>query len=117
MKFRFLLPGMYLFLTALLLLGVVMTGGRGRNPLGIIAYLLLPSCYVLDLLLPHLLPPNNDLALLLLCFLTGLTQFTLLGCLTDVVLRRHFVSQPLRLRSDSLFTRVMLLPNRRKARY
>jgi hypothetical protein len=87
MRFRWILPGMYLL--AVIVLGVGMVGGAGHTPrsLDFLFYVLIPPCYVLDLFVPRMHAP----ALLnaLLCLIAGFVMYALLGVFIDRGLARY----------------------------
>lgn len=82
MKYRFLLPGIYLLLVILFFVFFLKgAGGHGWNPFEYVFYLAFPAGFLLELL------PNSwgldDLPLTLLFMLAGLIQWALLGYLID----------------------------------
>jgi hypothetical protein len=90
MKYRFLLPGVYLLLVFLFLFFFLKgAGGHGSNPFDFVYYLMFPLGFLLELL-PGSWGPKNIWLLSFLFLLTGLLQWTLIGYLIDqLVLRRR----------------------------
>ncbi|SRR5258708_4896166 len=83
MKYRFLLPGIYLLLVLLFFVFFLKgAGGHGWNPFEFVVYLALPTGFLLDLLPPSWLP-QDGLRAYLLFMLAGLTPWVLIGYLID----------------------------------
>lgn len=88
MKFRFLLPGVYILLVLLFFVFFLKgAGGHGWNPFEFVVYLAFPAGLLLDLLPPSRLP-LDDLLSPLLFILAGLIQWALIGYLIDRVVAR-----------------------------
>ena len=88
MKFRFILPGLYLLV--LLLFGVFFlkgAGGHGWNPFDFFVYITMPACLLLDLL-PRAWGPQTGFLSFLLCALAGLVQWVIIGYLVDKLLSK-----------------------------
>jgi len=72
MKFRFLIPAIYILLVLLFFLFFLKgAGGHGRNPFEFVVYLALPTGFLLDLLPPSRLP-RDGLPAYLVFMLAGL---------------------------------------------
>ena len=88
MKYRLLLPAFYIVLVSLFfLLFFRGLGGHGPNPFEFVTYLVMPACYLLNLL-PASWGPQDGLGLVFLCFAVGLIQWVLIGYLIDKILQR-----------------------------
>jgi hypothetical protein len=88
MKLSLSSPGLYVIL--LLLFGIFFVmgaSGHGWNPFDVVAYVMMPSCLLLDLL-PHPWAPQTGLFSFLLCSLAGLIQWVLIGYLIDKLLSK-----------------------------
>lgn len=83
MKYRFLLPGIYLLLVMLFFVFFLRgAGGHGWNPFEFVFYLAFPAGFLLDLL-PASWGFQDGLPLFLLFMLVGLIQWALIGYLID----------------------------------
>ena len=83
MKYRFLLPGIYLLLVLLFSVFFLKgAGGHGWNPFEFVFYLAFPAGFLLELL-PASWGLQDGLLLFLLFMLAGLLQWALLGYLID----------------------------------
>jgi hypothetical protein len=88
MKFRFLLPAIYLLIVVVLILGLVMGAGHQPRALDFLLYVITPPCYLLELLLPHF-GTRSVLINAFLCLATGIVMYTLLGILIDIGLSKY----------------------------
>jgi|SRR5215471_15730341 len=89
MRFRLILPGLYVLL--LLMFGIFFVkgaGGHGGNPFDFVVYITMPSCLLLDLL-PRAWGPQTGLFSFLLCALVGLMQWVIIGYLIDKLLSKR----------------------------
>ncbi len=88
MKFRFLIPAIYILLVLLFFLFFLKgAGGHGWNPFEFVFYLAFPAGFLLELL-----PASwglDDLPLFLLFMLAGLIQWAIIGYLIDKLLARR----------------------------
>lgn len=89
MKYRLLLPATYALLESLFFVVFLKgLGGHGPNPFGFVVYLIYPACFLLDMF-PASWGPKDDLVLILLCVITGLVQYALMGYVIDRFLTRR----------------------------
>jgi hypothetical protein len=92
MKYRFLLPGVYILLMLLFLIRLVWTaGGHGWNPFEFALNLTYPARFLLKLFPAPSGPPRLWPVFLRLVF-AGLLQWALIGYLVDKVLARKKAS-------------------------
>ena len=82
MKYRFLVPAIYVLLVLLFFVFLLKGAGHGRSPFEFVFYLTYPAAFLFDLL-PASWGPGGGLLLLLLFMLVGLIQWALLGYLID----------------------------------
>jgi len=82
MKYRFLVPAIYVLLVLLFFVFLIIGAGHGRSPFEFVFYLAFPAGLLLDLL-PASWGLGGGLLLLLLFMLAGLIQWALLGYLID----------------------------------
>jgi ABC-type cobalt transport system substrate-binding protein len=95
MKYRFIVPGIYILLLLLFVFFFIKgAGGHSGNPFESVYYLTLPAGLQLELL-PASWAPNNDLLLSLLFALAGLIQWALVGYLLDRLLGCRRKKNPL----------------------
>lgn len=87
LRFRWILPGLYVTLVAVYLLALV--GGAGHIPHGFDAvfYCIAWPCFLLDMILPKG-TVRNPLLSLMICFLVGLTTYFIVGYLVDLALKK-----------------------------
>lgn len=89
MKYRFILPAIYMFLLLVFFIVFVMgAGGHGANPFDLVVYAMMPSCLLLDLL-PASWGPKSGLMSFALCASAGLLQWALIGNLMDRLIARR----------------------------
>lgn len=88
MKYRFLLPAIYILLVCLFFVFFVKGAAHGWNPFGFVFYLTFPAGFLLELM-PTSWSFRNGLLLLLLFMLVGLLQWILIGYLIDKLVARH----------------------------
>ena len=88
MKFRIILPVVFL-IVVVLFVGVAMmgAGGHGPNPFDFILYLAYPVCLVTSMLESVLGGP--ELLWLLLCLVLALAQYFFIGYFVDKLLQRR----------------------------
>ena len=90
-KFRILLPLLCIVVTALPVVGMIITIAEGPNPFGFLLPLSTPAFYVLDALDSFLPVPNLDgWSLVLLGLLVNLVVYFLMGCLMDYTVNRFW---------------------------
>jgi hypothetical protein len=88
-KFRFLLSLLCIVVTALPVVGVILTIGEGSNPFGFLFPLSMPAFYLLDALDRFLPVPEVDgLFLMLLGLPLNLLLYFLVGYLMDYIANR-----------------------------
>lgn len=88
-KFWWLLPGIYLLIVTVLILGMVIGAGHTPRVLDLLFYVLIPPCFILDRLLTRAAVPNillNSLA----CLAAGLLMYTTIGALIDFGIARYW---------------------------
>lgn len=85
MKYRFIVPGIFLLLVILFsAVYIAGTGGHGPNPFDFVGYLLFPACLLTGFLDSILGGPG--LLWLVLCALASLLQYFLIGYAIDKLL-------------------------------
>jgi hypothetical protein len=87
-KFRILLPLLCIVLTALPVVGMILTIAEGPNPFGFLTPLL-PGFYLSDVVDRFLPVPNDVVFLMLVSLLVNLVIYFLAGCLIDFAVNRR----------------------------
>ena len=92
-RFRILLSLLCIVVTALPVVGIILTIGEGPNPFGFLFPLSLPAFYLLDALNRFLpVPKVNGLFLVLLGLPLNLLLYFLVGYLIDYIVNRFWSS-------------------------
>jgi len=94
MRFRWILPGLYVTLVVVYLLALV--AGAGHIPHGFDAlfYCIAWPCFLLDMILPKG-SIHNPLLSMMICFLFGLITYFVVGCLVDLAVSNSVGEIPL----------------------
>lgn len=88
-RFSWVLPAIYVFMVTLVALGLIKGAGHGPNPFDFLVYGILAPCHLLDFLLPRGGRYTGLLVPLVLCFVTGLATYFVLGLLIDFGLSKY----------------------------